>query len=125
MTLDGALEALALGDAGELDLLTYLEGFDGDGVTHGQLARLVAELHDVLHGRSAGLLEVAELGTREALLLGGAEGELDGLVAVDVVGAHGRDRAWPGLEHRDALDGPVLHEALGHPQLLGKDRGHG
>ena len=31
----------------------------------------------------------------------------------------------PGLEHGDALDAAVLEEALGHPELLGEDRGHG
>ena len=44
-----ALEALALRDAGDLDLLAGLEGLDGDGVADLQLAGLVAELDDVLH----------------------------------------------------------------------------
>ena len=49
-----------------------------------QLAGLVAELDDVAHRRRVGLLEVAELGPGQVLLLGGAERELDGLVAVAV-----------------------------------------
>src|SRR4051794_35666431 len=112
VALDGALEALALGRAGDLDLLADLERLDGDGVADERLARVVAELDDVLHGRSAGLLQVAELRLGEVLLLGGAERELDGLVAVAVERADAGDRAGAGLEHGDALDLAVLEEQL-------------
>src|ERR1700761_4457454 len=47
MALDGALEALALGGAGDLDLVAGGEGLDGDGVTELQIAGLVAELDEV------------------------------------------------------------------------------
>ena len=50
VALDRALEALALGGAGDLDLLADLEGLDGDGVADLQLAGLVAELDEVTHG---------------------------------------------------------------------------
>src|SRR4051794_22932957 len=125
VALDRALEALALRGAGDLDRLADLEGLDRDGVAHEPLARVVAELDEVLHRGRAGLLEVAELGLGEVLLLGRAEGELDGLVAVALVGADARHRARAGLEHRDALDPAVLLEELGHAELLGEDRGHG
>ena len=89
-----------------------------------QLAGLVAELRDVAQRRRVGLLEVAELGLGEVLLLDGAERELDGLVAVALVRADAGDRAGAGLEHGDALDVAVLAEELGHAELLGEDRGH-
>src|SRR4051794_6449420 len=125
VALDRALEALALGDAGDLDRLADLERLDGHGVADRQLGGLVAELREVAHGRGPGLLEVAELGLAQVLLLGGAERELDGLIAVAVVRADAGHRARPGLEHGHALDPAVLHEDLRHPELLGEDRGHG
>ena len=53
-----------------------------------------------------------------------AEAELDGLVAVDVLGADRGHRARAGLEHRHALDAAVGEEPLGHSDLLGEDCGH-
>src|SRR3954469_2805505 len=95
VALDRALEALALGDARDLDLLAGLEGGGGHGVADGQLAGLVAELDEMLHRRGVGLAQVAELGLREVLLLHGTECELDGLVAVTLQRADARDRAGP------------------------------
>src|SRR5205814_5684524 len=62
VALDRALEALALADAGDLDLLAGLERRGGHRLADGQLARLVAELGEVLHRRRVGLAQVAELG---------------------------------------------------------------
>jgi hypothetical protein len=124
VALDRAGEALALGLPGDLDLLPDLEGVDGDRLAHQQLAGVVAELSDVAMGGGVGLLEVAELGLGEDLLLTGAEGELHGLVAVALDRADGGHRTGPGLEHGDALDLAVLEEPLGHTELLGEDRGH-
>src|SRR3954468_9398655 len=124
VALDRALEALALGGAGDLDLVAGVERLDRDGLPHRELAGLVAELLDVAVRAGVGLLEMAELGLGEVLLLGGAERELHGLVAVAVVCADARHRAGARLEHRDALDLAVLEEQLGHPELLGEDRGH-
>src|SRR5947209_9810855 len=67
---------------------------------------------------------MAELGLRQHLFLAGAECELDGLVAVTLDRANAGHRARAGLEHGDALDLAVVEEALGHPELLGEDRGH-
>src|ERR1700712_1197769 len=69
VALHGALEALALGDAGDLDLLALLERLDGHGVAHLQLTRFVAELAHVAEGTGVGLREVPALGLRDALLL--------------------------------------------------------
>src|SRR5437764_14963211 len=62
VALDRALEALALADAGDLDLLAGLERRGGHRLADGQLARLVAELDEVLHRRRVRLAQVAELG---------------------------------------------------------------
>jgi hypothetical protein len=88
------------------------------------LADLVTELPDVAQRRGVGLLEVAELGARQRLLAHRAEAELDGLVAVHLVGADREHRTGAGLEHGHALDLAVFQEPLGHPQLLGEDRRH-
>src|SRR3954451_3750591 len=124
VALDGALEALALRGAGDLELLAGLEGLDRHGLADGQLAGLVAELDDVLHRRGVGLAQVAELALGEVLLAHRAERELDGLVAVAVERADAGHGTGPGLEHRDALDAPVLEEELRHAELLGEDRRH-
>src|SRR4051812_36284001 len=124
VALDRALEALALRDAGDLDGLAGLERLDRDGLADGQLAGLVAELDDVLHRRRVGLAQVAELGLAQVLLARGAERELDGLVAVAVERADAGHRTRARLEHRDALDAPVVEEELRHPELLGEDRRH-
>src|SRR3954452_1026557 len=124
VALDRALEALALADARDLDLLAGLEGVGAHGVADRQLAGLVAELGEVLHRRRVGLAQVAELGLREVLLLGRPERELHGLVAVALDRADAGDRARPRLEHGDALDVALIGEDLGHPELASEDRGH-
>src|SRR3954452_4627022 len=121
VALDRALEPLALRGARDLDLLADLEGLDGDGVADQPLVGVVAELDEVLHGGRAGLLEVAELRLGEMLLLGGAERELDGLVAVAVQRADPGHRTRAGLEHRDALDAPILEEELRYAEVLCED----
>src|SRR5690349_2334997 len=59
VALDGALEALALRGPRDLDLVALGEGIGLDRLADGQLARLVAELDDVLERRRVGLLEMA------------------------------------------------------------------
>src|SRR3954454_11823125 len=108
VTLDRALEALALADAGDLDDLTDLEGLDGDRVTDDELPGFVAELLQRLHRRRVHLLEGAEQRLVERFLAHGTESELHRFIAIDVVRADGRDRARPGLEHRHALDTTVV-----------------
>src|SRR4051794_41178876 len=124
VALDGALEALALRDARDLDLLALLERLDGHAVAHLELAGLVAELHEVAHGRSVGLLQVTELGLGQALLGHRAEPELDRLVAVAIVGADADHGAGAGLEDGHALDAAVLAEDLRHAELLSEQRRH-
>src|SRR3954454_11859903 len=124
VTLDRALEALALADAGDLDGLTDLEGLDRHGVADHELARLVAELHERLHGRRVDLLEVTEQRLVERFLAHGTEAELYSFIAVGVVGADGGDRARTRFQDRDTLDTAVVEEALGHAELLGEDGGH-
>src|SRR5687768_16126851 len=85
------VRALALGLAGDLDLLADLEGVHGHRVAHRELAGVVAELLDRAQRRGVGLLEVAELGLGERLLAHAVEPELDGLVAVEVRRADGQD----------------------------------
>src|SRR3954471_10576189 len=81
VALDGALEALALADARDADLLPGLERLGGHGVADLQLARLVAELAQMARGRRIRLAQVPELRLRQVLLLDGAERQLHGLIA--------------------------------------------
>src|SRR3954452_14087474 len=118
VSLHRALEALALGGAGDLDGLPLLERVDGHRVAHLQLAGLVAELLDVAHGGGVGLLEVTECGLRQGLLGRRPGAELDGLVAVALMRADAGDVTRSVLDDGDALGPAVLLEDLGHPDLL-------
>ena len=124
VALDRALEAPALGGPGDLHAGADLEGLDGDRLAHLQLAGLVAELDQGAHRRRVGLLEVAELGLGQVLLLAQAERQLDGLVAVALRRADGRHRARSGLQDGHARDASVVLEDLGHAELRGEDGGH-
>src|SRR4051812_37543476 len=118
VALDRPLEALALGDGGDLDGLALLEGLDGDGLADLELAGLVAELPDVLERGGVRLLQVAELALGQALLGRLAEGQLHGLVAVALVRPNAGHVTRAGLHDGDALDAAVLLEDLRHPDLL-------
>ena len=54
VTLDRALEALALGDAGDLDRVALGEGVGRDGVTDEPLGGLIAELDEAAAYADAG-----------------------------------------------------------------------
>ena len=124
MPLDGALEPLALAHAGDGDGLAVLERLDGDGVADLEVAGAV-ELREVPHAvLEAGLPEMAELGLADVFVFALLEGELDGLVAVEIEGAHLCDGAGPCLHdgHGDHI--AVVVEQLGHPHLLADDTCH-
>src|SRR3954453_3663980 len=112
VALDGALEALALRDARDLDLLAGLEGLDRDGLADGQLAGLVAELDEVLHRRRVGLAQMAELGLRQVVLLCRPERELHRPAARALDRADAGPRTGARLEHGDALDIALVGEDL-------------
>src|SRR4051794_30345933 len=97
--LDGSLEALADAGAADLDGLARLERRNGHGLAHDSLAR-AAELDEVPVRLDVVLLQVADLGLRQAAVGDGLVGELHGLVAVHVGGLHLDDRTRPGLDHR-------------------------
>ena len=80
-----ALEALALRGSGDLQAVAGAEGLDRDRLADRQVGGLVAELDEMTVRGRVGLLEMAELGLGQDLLLAGAERELDGVVAVAVL----------------------------------------
>src|SRR5215218_731399 len=126
VALDGSGEALALRDSGDLDRLALLEDVgDLDLRADVEVGTRVAELDQAAQRRGVGLLEVAELGAREALLADVAVGELDRVVAVAIGGALAGDPAGAGLDDGHALDVAVLGvEDLRHAQLASQHPGH-
>ena len=125
VALDRALEALALGDAGDLDALAGLEhATRRRSRRRARPVALAAELDEVAQRRRVGLREVAELGLGQRLLAHAAEGELDGVVAVALARADRGHVAGAGLEHGDARDRAVLAEDLRHAELACEDRRH-
>ena len=122
--LDRPLEALADGDAGDLDLLAGLEGLDGDGLARGELAR-PADLDEPPVRADLGLGEMPELGLGELALGHLVEGELDGVVAVGLDRPHGDDGAGPRLDHRHGREhAGLLVEDLRHAELPADDALH-
>ena len=69
-------------------------------------------------GRATGLLEVAELGLGDAMLLLVEDAELDGGVAVVVDGLDLENRVRFGEDDGDGRDGPGLVVDAGHSHLL-------
>src|SRR3954447_20692512 len=124
VALDRALEALALGDAGDLDRLALLEDVDGQLLADLEPLALAAELAQVAERGVARLLQVAELCLGQLALGDVAVPELHGAVAVALLGAQASDAAGAGLHDGDALDHAVLYEQLRHPDLRSKQSRH-
>jgi hypothetical protein len=83
------------------------------------------ELDEVAHAvLEAGLLEVAELGLADVLVLALLERELHGLVAVVVEGAYLSDGTRACLDDGDGDHVAVVVEQLGHAHLLADDACH-
>ena len=116
VALDRALEALALGDARDLDPLTGLEDrVDAQLVAHLGLTGVAAELAQVFEIADPGLSQVPELRLVELLLGHLTEADLHGVIAVALCPADPGDEAGTGLDHRHPLDSAVLrNEHLGH-----------
>src|SRR6476646_1459124 len=127
VALDGALEALADADAGDLDLVARLEDLDGDRLAFARAVDATAELDELAVRADLELRQMAELALRQLALGDFVERELHGVVAVRVGELHLHDRARAGLDHRDRGDSPRLRvEDLRHAELASEDSlGHG
>ena len=117
---DHALEALALGDADDVDQLALVKGCYGH---HG--ARLdggrLGQPHFAQHPRGfgeAGLLGVIERGLARVFDLLPGEAELHGIVAVALDGLHLHDGAGAGFDHGDGHERVFRIVDLRHPDLL-------
>ncbi len=113
-------ETLADGDAGHVDLLARHEvvgrelGAHVDEVVFGH-----PELGHVALGLDQRLGEMAALGLGGVLGLLGPGAELQGDIAVPLLGALGGDLTALQAEHGDGHMGPRLIEEAGHAQLFG------
>ena len=116
--------ALALAGADDIDQGAGLEGLGGDLLAERVLARVGrAQLDGVAPRRDAGLGEVARLGLVHPARVDRAVGQLDGDVAVGLLGSDLGHHVGSGLDHGDRDDPVVLVEYLGHPELLAQDPG--
>ena len=121
--LDGALEALALGGADDVDGLDVGEVGDGDHVTGLVLLTVLdANLAQVAHRLDALLGEVTGHGLVDVLGGDVSEADLDGVVAVGRLRLDLRDGAGASLDDGDGHDVVVLVPDLRHPKLAAKDR---
>ena len=122
VALHRAGEALALADAGDVDPLAGTEHVGADHLADLEAGEVVdPQLGEVALRRRVGLLEVPELGLREALGLGVAERELDGRVAVALGRLELDDAAGPGFDHRHRDDAVLVVPDLGHAELAPED----
>src|SRR5512139_1919860 len=122
MALHDPGEALALGGAGDVDLLAGLEELDGDLLADRVVGSVGgAELDEVAARGDAGLLEVAGHRLVDLARVDGAERHLDGAVAVALGAADLRDDTGAGLDDRHGDQAVVSVPDLGHAELLAQD----
>ena len=120
--LNGALVALALADAHDVDLVASGEHVSLQDVANVHGADVgQTELAQGLLGGHVGLIEVALGGLVH--LLGGnfAVAQLHSLVAVALHGLLLHHGAGAGFDHGDGNDPTALVEQLSHAQLLADD----
>ena len=116
MAFDHTLEAFALADTADLDLVAGFERFHGDRFAHGQIV-LPRHLNEVALGGDTRLLQVAKKGLVQPLGLAVAEGDLSGGITILLDRLLLRDETGPGFDRRAPDDRPVGLEVLGHPQF--------
>src|SRR5215213_4507953 len=122
--LDGSLEALADARAADLDGVARLERLDRHRLARDGLGG-AAELDEVPVRLDVVLLQVADLGLRQAEVCDRLIGELHGLVAVNVRRLDLDDRTRAGLDHRHRRDDAGLRiEDLRHAQFSAQDPLH-
>src|SRR5690606_1099434 len=122
VALPDAGEALALALPGHVDLHAGLEDLDGDVLAERVLGGVRrADLDEVTTGGDVRLGEVALEGLVHLARVDVAEGDLDGLVAVDVVRADLGDDVGAGLDDGDRNNTVVLVPHLRHAELLAQD----
>ena len=117
VALDRALEALALGLPGDLDLVAGLERVDGHGLADQQLAGLVAELDQVAVGGRVGLLAGARARPWSATSPCRRRTRAGPPRSRRARRSGSRSPGRAGLEHGHALDAAVLEEPLRHAEL--------
>ena len=122
VALHHAGEAVALADAGHVDPLAGCEHVGLHDLAELEAGEVDdAQLGEVLRGVGVRRLQVAELGLRQALRLGLAEGELHRGVAVALRGLDLDHATGPGLDDGDRDDPVPLVEDLGHAELSAQD----
>src|SRR5690606_7516738 len=117
VALDHALEAAALRRPGDVHQLAGLEHIGCEHLADGVLLDVIGgELAQVAH-QAPGGLQVPLARARQALGRDLAEPELDGLVAIALLGADLRHHTRPNFEHRhrNHLAGGAEH--LSHADL--------
>jgi len=118
----GAGKAVAFGDALNVHLLPDHEMIRLDGIAHFQHGFFVnAEFGQLLAGLHFGLGELAALGLVGILGPGESRPELDGGVAILLLGADANDGAAVQLENRDRNMGTVGLKQPCHADLLRDD----
>ena len=120
VALHNALIAVAFADAGNVDLVAGSEGVRLDFVAdvHVGSAVQLELLQDLLELLQAGLLLVAQLGLGQLALQDILEAQLDGGVAVGLVGLLLHHGAGAGGDDGDRDHVPGLVEDLRHADLL-------
>ena len=123
MTLNNALEAVALADAGDVNELTLSEDLGGQHVADLVLGAVLQSelLQNLLQLLDAGLLLMADLGLGHVLLFGVLKTQLNGIVAILLGGLLLHDGAGTGLNQGDGHHTASLIEDLGHADLFADD----
>ena len=121
--LDRAFKAVALADAGDIDLVADGKDAGLDFVADVHLGGLFhAEFFQVLLGGNVGLLQMAEFRLGQLGLFDILIAELHSGIAVVLNGLLLRDDAGAGLDNSDRDDLAALIENLGHAHFFADDR---
>ena len=121
-SLDDALIAVALGNAGHVDVIASSKGVDLDLGADLELSSIVKlEFLQVLSGRDASLLEMTQLRLAELLLGDLAVSQLHGNIAVILDRLLLSDDARACFDDRNRDHMAVLIEDLGHAHFLADD----
>ena len=113
---------MALGDAGNVDLVAGSEGVSLNFVADVHVSSVLQlELLQVLLGGNASLLQVACLGLAQLVLLDVAKAELDGGVAVGLNGLLLGNDAGACFHNGNRDDLAALIEDLGHAHFFADD----
>jgi hypothetical protein len=126
MTLHHTLESATLRPACDLDSVTGFKNLNSELLAHLVFFTILHRdfTHELRRGLEAGFSRVSHFGFGSTLGLLGTEAELDGTVAIRLIGLHLDDSTRTRLDNGHGYLHPCLIEDSSHADLLSDQSGH-